>query len=157
MTSLHNYRPNDMEAEKASNSYLMSLIAIMVGMPLPIINLLATLIFYFGNRKNSYFVRWHCMQTLISQFTLLLFNGFGFSWTMAIMFGPRTISNEYIGYVITIILFNLLEFIATITAAIRTRKGKHVQWWFSGELTDFLCRPDNNTIDSPAFSSPKPF
>ena len=29
------YKPDEYEAEKASNSYLMSLIAIMVGLPLP--------------------------------------------------------------------------------------------------------------------------
>ena len=39
------YEPSEHEAEKASNSYLMSLIAIIAGLPLPIINLLATLIF----------------------------------------------------------------------------------------------------------------
>ena len=51
------YQPTDHESEKASNSYLMSLIAIIVGLPLPIINLIATLIFYVGNRKGAYFVR----------------------------------------------------------------------------------------------------
>ena len=47
------YKPTEAEAEKASNSYLMSLIAIMVGFPLPIINLMATLFFYIANRKST--------------------------------------------------------------------------------------------------------
>ena len=34
------YKPTDHEAEKASNSYLMSLVALIAGLPLPIINLL---------------------------------------------------------------------------------------------------------------------
>ena len=40
--------------EQASNSYLMSLLALMVGFPLPIVNLIATAIFFLGNRKRSF-------------------------------------------------------------------------------------------------------
>jgi len=135
------YKPNDSEAEKASNGYLMSVIAIMAGLPLPIINLIATFIFYLGNRKGTYFVRWHCTQTLISQLTILIMNSVGFSWTMSIAFGSRTLSNAYIAYLITIFLFNAVEFIVTIAAAIKIRKGKHVHWWFWGTLTDLICKP----------------
>ena len=141
MSNLNTYAPNDTEAEKASNSYLMSVIAIMAGLPLPIINLLATLIFYFGNRKSTYFVRWHCTQTLISQFTLLIVNSVGFSWTMSIMFGDNVITNRYIGYMLTIFLFNLIEFIVTIRAAIQVRKGIHIEWWFAAELASVMCKP----------------
>lgn len=139
------YKPNDMEMEKASNSYLMSLIAVMAGMPLPIINLLATLLFYMSNRKSTYFVRWHCTQTLLSQLTLLIVNSIGFSWTMSIAFGDNTLSNKYFAYMITIFTFNLFEFIFTIAAAIKTRKGIHVQWWFWGSLTNLICSPSKLT------------
>ena len=47
------YQPEEHEAEKASNSYLMSLIAIIAGLPLPIVNLIATLVFFIGNRKEK--------------------------------------------------------------------------------------------------------
>jgi len=60
------YEPGEHEAEKASNSYLMSLVALITGILLPIINLLATFIFYMGNRKGTYFVRWHCMHALLT-------------------------------------------------------------------------------------------
>lgn len=135
------YKPNDNEAEKASNGYLMSLIAIIAGLPLPIINLIATFIFYLGNRKGSYFVRWHCTQTLISQFTVLIMNSVGFSWTMSILFGDNSMSNRYMAYIITIFVFNLVEFIVTIAAAVKVRKGQHVHWWFWGTLTDLICKP----------------
>ncbi|CEN37552.1 conserved hypothetical protein [Capnocytophaga canimorsus] len=39
------YRVTENEKERASNGYLMSVIAIIAGMPLPIINVLATLFF----------------------------------------------------------------------------------------------------------------
>lgn len=134
------YEPGEHEAEKASNSYLMSLIAIVGGLPIPIINLFATLIFYFSNTKGTYFVRWHCTQALLSQFSLVLMNSFGFWWTVSIVFGTESITNKFIAYIFSILIFNLIEFIATIYTAIKTRKGLHVSWWFYGDLTNLLCK-----------------
>ena len=49
------YKPAEHELEAASNSYLMSLLAVMAGLPFPIINLLATAVFYLANRHRTYF------------------------------------------------------------------------------------------------------
>jgi len=134
------YEPSEHEAETASSSYLMSLIAIIVGLPLPIVNLIATLIFYLGNRKSTYFVRWHCTQALLSQLSMLFINSYGFWWTISIIFKEETITSNYIAYITTVIIFNLAEFIATIYTAIQTRKGIHVEWWFYGTLTNIICK-----------------
>jgi uncharacterized Tic20 family protein len=134
-------KPNEMEMEKASNSYLMSLVAIVAGMPLPIINLFATFIFFLGNRKSTYFVRWHCTQALLSQASLLFANSFGFGWTMSILFGDEHVNNPYIAYVITVFIFNITELIATMITATKIRKGQHSTWWFYGDLTHLLCKP----------------
>lgn len=136
------YEPGEHEAEKASNSYLMSLIAVIAGLPFPIINLLATLFFYIGNRKGTQFVRWHCTQALLSQLSLLFVNSYGFWWTVSIIFTPETISNKWVAYMLTIFIFNLADFVGTIYAAIQTRKGVHVEWWFFGELTNRLIRSE---------------
>jgi len=119
----------------------MSLVAIMVGLPLPIFNLIATGIFYLGNRGGTFFVRWHCTQALLSQTLVVLVNSFGFSWTISIIMGRNSVDNNYIAYIITILLFNVMEFIVTIFAAIQTRKGKHVEFWFFGTLTNLICKP----------------
>ena len=126
--------------EQASNGYLMSLIALMVGFPLPIVNLIATGIFYLGNRKRSFFVRWHCLQALFMQFSLFVINSIGFSWTMSIIFGNNHINNQYIAYLITIFIFNFIEFIFTMIAAIKTRKGVDVKLWFYSSLTHLVCK-----------------
>lgn len=134
------YEPTEHETEKASNSYLMSLIAIIAGLPLPIINLIATFIFFLGNRKGTYFVRWHCTQALLSQLSIFFINSFGFWWTISILFTDEIITNHYIAYLITILILNLTEFIATIYTAIQTRKGIHIEWWFYGNLTNIICK-----------------
>lgn len=134
------YTPEEHESEKASNSYLMSLVAIIAGLPLPIINLIATLVFYLGNRKSSYFVRWHCTQALLSQVSMLFINSYGFWWTVSILFTEEKVTNNFIAYLIAAFVFNLAEFIATIYTAIQTRKGIHVEWWFYSNLTHLVCR-----------------
>lgn len=135
------YTPSEHEAEKASNSYLMSLIALVVGLPLPIINLLATLIFYLGNRKGTYFVRWHCTQALLSQLILLGFNSVGFWWTIDILIKDEMISNNYIAYIIVLVMFNFIEFVTTMYTAIKVRKHIHVHWWLFGDIVDLICKP----------------
>ena len=134
------YEPPEHEAEKASNSYLMSVAAMIGGLPLPIINLAATLIFFLGNRKGAYFVRWHCTHALLSQLMLFVINCCAVWWTLYIIFGSVTVSNEYFGYILTILIFNLAELIATIYTSTKTRKGIHVEWWFFGSLTNLICK-----------------
>ena len=135
------YVPAEFERERASQSYLMTLVTAIVGLPLPILNLVALLIFFVLNRKSTYFVRWHCTQALLSQLSLIAVNSFGFWWTISILFGPETLSNRYIAYMITLLLFNLADFIATIVTAIEVRKGRHVEWWLYGPLTHLVCKP----------------
>ncbi|HLF14741.1 MAG TPA: hypothetical protein VI932_07620 [Bacteroidota bacterium] len=134
------YRPDEYESEKASNSYLMSVIAVMAGLPFPVINLVATAFFFSANRGGTFFVRWHCTQALVSQAAMLAMNAPGVYWTLAIIFGSASVSNLYISYILTIVIFNILEFIATIAAAIETRKGRHVQWWVFGAMTNALVK-----------------
>ena len=134
------YQPTEHENEKASNSYLMSLVAVIAGMPLPIINLLATFFFYLANRKSTYFVRWHCTQALLSQMVLLFANSYSFWWTVSIIFTDEKATNNYFAYLFTVIVFNVLEIISTIYCAMQTRKGKHVEVFFFGNLTNLICR-----------------
>jgi uncharacterized Tic20 family protein len=138
--STFSYQPTEHEREKASNSYLMSLVAVIAGLPLPIINLLATLFFYIGNRKSTYFVRWHCSQALLSQIVLLFANSYSFWWTISILFSEEKATNNYFAYLFTVIVFNVLEIISTIYCAVQTRKGKHVQVFFFGNVTNLICR-----------------
>lgn len=146
------YQPTDSEQERATNSYLMSLVAFVVGLPLPILNLLATLFFYISNRRGTYFVRWHCTQALLSQISVLPINSIGFWWTISIIFRDATFSNAYFSYMLVVLIFNIIEFSTTIYTAIKVRKGVHVSWWFYGPLTDKICPPN---IENEEFSKSK--
>jgi hypothetical protein len=146
-TQIFGYKPVDSELERASNSYLMSLVAVLGGLPLPIVNLLASVFFYLGNRKSTLFVKWHCLQALFSQLGMFLFNTVGFWWTISIIFDDKKATNQYISYMITIVIFNLIEFIATLYLAIQTRKGKHIEMYFFSDITNLFYKTnDENTI-----------
>ncbi len=141
------YKPTDSELERASNSYLMSLIAVLAGLPIPVFNLLASVIFYLGNRKSTLFVKWHCTQALIAQLSLFFFNSALFWWTIAIIFKDAKFTNDYFAYLITIVLFNVFEFVTTLYAAIQVRKGNNVEIFFIADLTYLFCpKPHENTI-----------
>ena len=71
---------------------------------------------------------------------MLFINSFGFWWTISIIFKEETITDKFIAYIISALIFNLAEFIATIYTAIQTRKGIHVEWWFYGNLTNLICK-----------------
>jgi uncharacterized Tic20 family protein len=143
MTNSNNYIPREDEREKASNGYLMSVVALMAGLPLPIINLFAAFMFSIANRHATPFVRWHCTQALLSQCTMLIMNSVGFSWTMHVLFGNGSPTNSYFAYMFTIIAFNVVEVIVNIAAAVSVRKGKHVRWWFWAPMTDMFISPSS--------------
>ncbi|RRJ89304.1 hypothetical protein EG240_12140 [Paenimyroides tangerinum] len=136
-------KPTEHEKEKASNSYLMSLVGIIIGLPIPIVNLICTLIFFFGNRNATYFVKWHCTQALISQFILLIVNNIAFWWTISIIIDFNNFSNAYFAYILVLFIFNITEFIMTIYSAIETRKGIQVEWWIYGGLTNLILNSKN--------------
>ncbi len=128
------------ELEKASNSYLMSLLAMFVGLPIPILNLVATLIFFYGNRKASPFVRWHCTQALVTQVSLFFFNTVSFWWTIGIFTGEFDLSNYYFSYLIIVIVINASEIIQTLITAIQIRKRNNVRWYFYAPLVDAILK-----------------
>lgn len=135
------YQPSEHEAEKASTSYLMSLVVLIVGVPLPIINLVASVFFLISNQKGTYFVRWHCMQALLSQVAVFVFNSFLFWWTVSILFFDANTTPFYAVYLTFVVVLNLIEFFFTMYAAIETRKGKHVFWPLFGDLTQKWVKP----------------
>ena len=132
------YRPREDEKEKASYGYLMSIVALAIGLPLPVINLIATLIFHFANRRATYYVRWHCTQALLSQLTVFLVNSAAIWWAVNIYMTDKIITEEFVMYIIAAAILFIIELILSIVAAIRVRKGKHVEWWFWGEITNAI-------------------
>lgn len=135
------YDPDEGETIRASNNYLISLVVIVAGAPIPLIGLFANVMFYFSNKRASYYVRWHTMQALVSQFSLWAINTVAFWWIWTIAFRDNFIDNVFISYMITVTIFNISEMIATLYTVIRMRNGNHVEWWFYSDLTNLIVKP----------------
>jgi hypothetical protein len=99
--------------------------------------------FYLGNRKSTLFVKWHCLQALFSQLGMFLFNTVGFWWTISVIFSEEKATNQYLSYMFTIVIFNVLEFIATLYLAIQTRKGKHIELYFFSDITNLFYKTED--------------
>ena len=128
----------DDEAESASNSYLLSLVLLVGGAPLPILNLLASVIFFFGARRSSPFVRWHCTQALLGQLLLIPVNSTFLWMTIGLLFGHRELDDFYVGWGLVMLALNAAELIASVYAAIKVRQGVDVRWWSVAPLVDAL-------------------
>lgn len=155
------------EYERAANAYLMTVVAIIAGLPLPIINVLASFGYYFANRRSIYFIRWHCIQSILAQLVMLPFNSFLFWWTISIVFNNdsidlRTIEKHsyyehhttlidlfssatlyYWLYLSLVLFFNLVEFFSVIYTATQVKKGYNVRWFLIANITDALCAKEN--------------
>ncbi len=130
------YKPSEHEEEKASNSYLLSLFTLAAGMPLPILNLISAFYFLVANKRSSYYVRWHCMQSLLAELLLFFINSVMITWIVFLLLGKVMINDYFIAFMIIAVLLNVIIFIITIISATVTRKGKHIEWFFFAPLTD---------------------
>lgn len=128
------------EAQRASHAYVISLVAVAGGLPLPIVNLVATVIFYLGNKRAPLFVRWHCTQAMTSQILMFVVNAPAFWWTLYLITNNYEPTISYIVYMAIAVLINIAEFIVTVYTAITVSKREHVRWLVFGDLSDRFLR-----------------
>lgn len=155
------------EYEQAANSYVMAVVAVIAGLPFPIINLIATIGYYMAHRKSSYFVRWHCIQAGLGQIALIPFNSVALAWTLGILFGGRGFLGlydiprrylednalpfeDYSGatlaywlYIAFIVVLNISEFIVVIATASKVKKGHNVRWFGISAIADRLTSKED--------------
>ncbi len=129
------YTPSETERESASNIYILTLMTVMLGLPFPILNLFACIGFYFLQKNKTPFTKFHGLQAITSQVPIILMNSAGIFWTLRVLFHNTPISNEYIAYIITIVIFNITDVVYNIIAAIKARKGLIYSYSFFGLLS----------------------
>lgn len=124
------------DKEDAMGGYFMMFASLAAGLPLPIINLVAAIIYYALNKKNSRFVHFHSLQSLLSQLPTSLLNAAAVIWASQIwIFENIEYSDVFKGYLIGTLIANLLYIIFSIVAAIQARKGRFFYFLFFGKLS----------------------
>jgi uncharacterized membrane protein len=140
MTEYHQLpQPSDIpikEKEDAMGGYLMMFAALAAGLPLPIINLLAAMIYFYLNRKISRFVYFHSLQSLLSQLPTSLLNAGVIFWTLQILiWNNGSFNNIFFGYLAMTIIANLLYVLYSIIGAMKARKGQMYYFLYFGSIS----------------------
>ena len=148
------------EREDAMGAYLMMFAAIGAGLPLPIINLIAVIIYYFLNRSKSRFVHFHSLQALLTQLPTSILNAVLVFWTARRIFDACSFKqcphwNEYVGFFWLVIIANLFYFVFNIVAAIRARQGRMYYFLFFGKLSyQKVYSMKAGNVDAPIVNAP---
>jgi uncharacterized membrane protein len=151
--SRENYHPlpqpdevSSRDREDGMGAYLMMFASLGIGLPLPIINLIAAIIYYYVNRKKSRFVHFHTFQSLVSQLPTSILNAISVFWTFSLIFRQEDVfieetsdfvelfPNMYVGYLIMVVIANLIYIIFSIIAASRAYKGRFYYMIFFGRI-----------------------
>jgi len=123
------------EKEDAMGSYLMMFAAMGAGLPLPLLNLLAAIIYFFVNKKKSRFVAFHSFQSLITQIPISVLNAGLLFWIIQMLVVEvKMPPNIFWGYLLFTGLWNLVYTIYSIVACVKAAKGKFFYMLLFGRL-----------------------
>lgn len=136
------------EKEDAMGAYLMMFAAVAIGLPLPVINLIASIIYYFINRKKSRFIHFHCVQALLTQIPTTVINWVAVIWGVTILVSDQYDATDiFWAYVVFAGACTLLYFIVSIIAAYKARQGKMYYFLVFGPWSyqiAYRVRPTDN-------------
>jgi len=120
--------------EDAMGAYFMMFATAAMGLPLPILNLVAAIIYYYVNRDKGKFVQFHTLQSLYSQIPVTLLNSGLVAWTIVNFVRDLDFFGFYWGYLVMVATANLVYFIFSIVGAVKARKGFFYYFLFFGKL-----------------------
>lgn len=138
---------SEREKEDAMGAYFMMFAALASSLPLPIINLIAAVVYYYINRKKSRFIHFHCLQSLLSQLPTTALNWGLLFWLLQIyLFHNYEVNNYYYAYLFFAIVANLLYIIYSLVAALKARKGVFFYFLFFGPYACSRVYRKENTL-----------
>lgn len=111
------------EKEDAMGAYFMMFAAWGMGLPFPLLNLLAAGIYYGINRRKSRFVAFHSLQSLVSQIPVTLANAGLLFWTIRNVAMEYWFAPVYWYYLVLVVVLNLAYLITSLVALTRAYKG----------------------------------
>jgi uncharacterized membrane protein len=118
----------DRQKEDAMGAYLMMFASLALGLPIPILNLVASVIYFFVNRKAGAFVAFHALQALITHVPVVLLNAGVIGWLIGILVVPPHDSfvPAFFWFLFFSVLANLAYIVWSIVALVHARKGHFI-------------------------------
>lgn len=87
------------------------------------------------------------MQCMLSQVPVFFINTVFFWWTVSILFFGQEFTYGYFIYLMLAALFNIVEMIIVIYAAIDVRKGNDIRWFVISDVTDRLVKKEEPSFE----------
>lgn len=115
-------------------AYFMMFATAALGLPLPILNLVAAVIYYYVNRDKGRFVQFHTLQSLYSQIPVTLLNSGLLAWTIVNFVRDFEFSSIYWGYLAMTVAADLVYFIFSLVGAVKARNGIFYYFVFFGKV-----------------------
>jgi uncharacterized membrane protein len=150
-------QPDDIpvrEKEDAMGSYFMMFASLAAGLPLPILNMVAAIIYYYLHKKKSRFIQFHTLQSLISQIPVTLMNAAGVIWFIVILAGDLYFTRNFKGYMAMLIIANLTYIIFSLVAATRARRGEFFYFLFFGRYAYHVAYQINDREEKQVVNEP---
>ena len=115
-------------------AYLMMFAAWGAGLPLPVLNLVAAVIYFFVNKGRSRFVAFHALQSLLSQIPVTIANLVAVIWAVRIIFWDQLVTSQFWGFVIFAAVLNVGYIALSLVALGRARRGRMFYIWVTGRV-----------------------
>jgi len=122
------------DKEDAMGAYLMMFASLAIGLPIPLVNVIASVIYFFVNRKNSLFAAFHSLQALLTHIPVVLLNAGTVGWLIGNLVVKDGFVPGFFWYLFFTILANLAYIIWSIVALVRARKGRFVYFPLIGRF-----------------------
>jgi uncharacterized Tic20 family protein len=122
------------EKEDAMGAYLMMFAAWAFGLPLPVLNLIAAIIYFYVNKKVSRFVAFHSLQSLLSQIPVSILNVALLVWLIRILVTDLLFLPFFFIALIFVVLVNILYIAFSLVALVRARRGQYYYMPFFGRV-----------------------
>lgn len=124
----------DREREDATGAYLMMFATVAIGLPLPVINMIAAIVYYYTNRSKGDFVRFHSLQSLWSQLPVSVMNSIAVIWVIVNLVKEHDFTSQFWGYLIAVGVFNVIYLVFSIIGAVMAHRGRFYYFLFFGKL-----------------------
>ena len=125
---------SEREKQDAMGAYLMMFATTALGLPLPIVNMSASVVYFFVNKSKGRFVQFHSLQSMYSQIPVSLLNSYLIVWAVYIFANDAAFTNVFWGLLITAGIFNLFYFIFSIIGAVKAYHGRFYYFLFFGKI-----------------------
>jgi uncharacterized membrane protein len=123
------------EKEDAMGAYLMMFAAWGAGLPLPLVGLIASVIYFYVNKKSSRFTAFHALQALLTHLPISILNAAVVIWGVLFFFFPQWhVGRHYGAFALFCGIWNVLYMVFSVIACIQAHKGRLYYFWVFGRL-----------------------